>query len=160
MAEAHSVTLAPHCPLGPIAFAASLQIDFATPNALMGNEPRHPLQRRPRPAGLPRRHQRLRLHRQPHRPTDRPPGLGIEIDEAAVRKVAEKGQRWRVTRWGARPTAPWRSGRSDAAGWLPGPVALRDVPPVRTSPRPPPDAVSHLHLPPVPWLLAQHRQRR
>ncbi|MGW7247210.1 enolase C-terminal domain-like protein [Streptomyces decoyicus] len=95
MAEAHSVTLAPHCPLGPIAFAASLQIDFATPNALMGNEPRHPLQRRPRPAGLPRRHQRLRLHRQPHRPTDRPPGLGIEIDEAAVRKVAEKGQRWR-----------------------------------------------------------------
>jgi galactonate dehydratase len=35
MAETYDVTVAPHCPLGPIALAASLQIDFATPNILI-----------------------------------------------------------------------------------------------------------------------------
>ena len=35
MAEVYDVTVAPHCPLGPIALAASLQIDFATPNILI-----------------------------------------------------------------------------------------------------------------------------
>lgn len=32
MAEAYDVGVAPHCPLGPLAFAASLQIGFSTPN--------------------------------------------------------------------------------------------------------------------------------
>ncbi len=31
LAEAHDVALAPHCPLGPIALAACLQVDFASP---------------------------------------------------------------------------------------------------------------------------------
>ena len=35
MAETYDVTLAPHCPLGPIALAASLQIAFAVPNFLI-----------------------------------------------------------------------------------------------------------------------------
>ena len=35
MAEAHGVRLAPHCPLGPIALAACLQVDVATPNFLI-----------------------------------------------------------------------------------------------------------------------------
>ncbi|WP_373301419.1 enolase C-terminal domain-like protein [Streptomyces djakartensis] len=34
MAEAHDVTMAPHCPLGPVAPAASLQIAFCVPNFL------------------------------------------------------------------------------------------------------------------------------
>lgn len=32
MAEAYDVAIAPHCPLGPVAFAASLQIALTTPN--------------------------------------------------------------------------------------------------------------------------------
>ncbi|KAI5861989.1 galactonate dehydratase [Durotheca rogersii] len=32
MAEAYDVAIAPHCPLGPVAFAASVQIGLATPN--------------------------------------------------------------------------------------------------------------------------------
>jgi L-alanine-DL-glutamate epimerase-like enolase superfamily enzyme len=32
MAEAYDIGVAPHCPLGPLAFAASLQIGFSTPN--------------------------------------------------------------------------------------------------------------------------------
>ena len=34
MAEAHYASLAPHCPLGPIALAACLQVDACTPNFL------------------------------------------------------------------------------------------------------------------------------
>src|SRR5579884_4318943 len=35
MAEAYDVAVAPHCPLGPIALAASLQLDFCAPNAFI-----------------------------------------------------------------------------------------------------------------------------
>jgi len=35
MAEAYDVALAPHCPLGPIALAACLQVDAVAPNALI-----------------------------------------------------------------------------------------------------------------------------
>ena len=35
MAEAFDVAVAPHCPLGPIALAASLQLDACTPNVII-----------------------------------------------------------------------------------------------------------------------------
>lgn len=35
MAEAYDVALAPHCPLGPVALAACLQVDFASHNAVL-----------------------------------------------------------------------------------------------------------------------------
>jgi galactonate dehydratase len=35
MAEAHDVALAPHCPLGPIALAACLHVDFVSHNAVL-----------------------------------------------------------------------------------------------------------------------------
>ena len=35
MAEAHDVALAPHCPLGPIALAACLAVDFVSYNAII-----------------------------------------------------------------------------------------------------------------------------
>ncbi len=34
MAEAYDVALAPHCPLGPIALAACLHVDFVSRNAV------------------------------------------------------------------------------------------------------------------------------
>ncbi|MFL6074991.1 MAG: galactonate dehydratase [Mycobacteriales bacterium] len=99
MAEAYDVSLAPHCPLGPIALAASLQIAFAVPNFLI-------------------QEQSLGIHYNrgndlldylvdpaPFRFVDgqvaRPlgPGLGIEVDEAAVRRAAEVGHRWRNPVW-------------------------------------------------------------
>ena len=35
MAEAYDVAVAPHCPLGPIAFGACVQLDSCTPNAFI-----------------------------------------------------------------------------------------------------------------------------
>jgi len=99
MAEAHDVALAPHCPLGPIALAASIQVDLATPNFLI-------------------QEQSLGIHynvgndlldylvdtavfRFTDGYIDRPagPGLGIEIDEVAVRQAARIGHRWRNQIW-------------------------------------------------------------
>lgn len=99
MAEAWDVALAPHCPLGPIALASSLQVAFATPNFLI-------------------QEQGIAIHYNggadvldylldvsplsfvdgfAARPTE--PGLGIEVDEAAVRRAAEIGHRWRSPVW-------------------------------------------------------------
>ncbi|MEE1825211.1 galactonate dehydratase [Streptomyces sp. BE20] len=99
LAEAHDVAMAPHCPLGPIALAASLQLGFAIPNFLI-------------------QEQSLGIHynrgnelldylvdTEPFRFTDgyaklpTGPGLGIEIDEDAVRRAAETGHRWRNPLW-------------------------------------------------------------
>ena len=35
MAEAYDMAVAPHCPLGPVALAACLQLDACTPNAFI-----------------------------------------------------------------------------------------------------------------------------
>ncbi|MFF0341604.1 galactonate dehydratase [Kribbella sp. NPDC004875] len=99
MAEAWGVSLAPHCPLGPIALAACLQVDITSPNFLI-------------------QEQSLGIHYNTdsdlldylldrsvfatadgfvERPTR--PGLGIEIDEGAVRKAAENPHRWRNAIW-------------------------------------------------------------
>jgi galactonate dehydratase len=99
LAEAYDVSLAPHCPLGPIALAASLQLAFATPNFLIeeqsigihynqGNELLEYL-----------------VDPSVFRFTDgyaapaAGPGLGIEIDESAVARAAEIGHRWRNPVW-------------------------------------------------------------
>ncbi|WP_433428790.1 galactonate dehydratase [Nonomuraea sp. CA-141351] len=95
MAEAYDVVVAPHCPLGPIALAASLQIDLATPNFLI-QEQSLGIEYGGGSALLdyltdPQVFRFVDGHIE--RPTG--PGLGIDIDEAAVRSAAEKGHTWR-----------------------------------------------------------------
>lgn len=99
MAEAYDVALAPHCPLGPISFAAALQVDLASINAFiqetsMGihyNEGADLLDYLVDPGVLDVTDgyvQRLTG-----------PGLGVEIDEARVREMARIGHRWRNPIW-------------------------------------------------------------
>jgi galactonate dehydratase len=103
MAETYDIAMAPHCPLGPIALAACLQVDFAAPNVLI-------------------QEQSLGIHYNVGSdlldylcdPTvfayrdgwvDRPtgPGLGIEVDQDAVaaasRRLVESGDHWRTPVW-------------------------------------------------------------
>ncbi|MDQ0221009.1 L-alanine-DL-glutamate epimerase-like enolase superfamily enzyme [Peribacillus cavernae] len=99
MAEAFDVAAAPHCPLGPIALAACLQVDATCHNAFI-------------------QEQNLGIHynqgsdlldyivdnqvfeyedgyvKIPNRP-----GLGIEINEDHVRNMAEIGHNWRNPVW-------------------------------------------------------------
>ncbi|UNO44200.1 galactonate dehydratase [Streptomyces sp. MST-110588] len=99
LAETYGAHVAPHCPLGPIALAASLQIAFTTPNFLIQeqsigihyNKGAELLDYVIDPA--PFRFQDGSLLR-----TDRP-GLGVDVDEAAVRAAGERGHAWRNPVW-------------------------------------------------------------
>ncbi|MFI5193399.1 MAG: galactonate dehydratase [Chitinophagales bacterium] len=99
MAEAYDVALAPHCPLGPISLAAALQIDFCCLNAViqetsMGihyNEGADLLDYI--------RNQEVFQVENGYISKPAMPGLGIEIDEKKVRKMAAKGHDWKNPVW-------------------------------------------------------------
>jgi galactonate dehydratase len=99
MAEAYDVVIAPHCPLGPIALASCLQLDACTHNLLI-------------------QEQSLNIHYNQHAdlldyladPTvfayqdgyiavPCGPGLGITVNEEAVRRAAAVGHAWRNPIW-------------------------------------------------------------
>ncbi len=99
MAEAFDVAAAPHCPLGPIALAACLQVDATCHNAFI-------------------QEQSLGIHynqgsdlldylmdktvfqyEKGYVDIPSKPGLGIEINEDHVRKMAAIGHNWRNPVW-------------------------------------------------------------
>ncbi|MCQ1957917.1 galactonate dehydratase [Arthrobacter sp. zg-Y826] len=99
LAEVYDVQLAPHCPLGPLALAACLQVGFATPNFLI-------------------QEQSIGIHYNQGAEVldyvvDKTPlkfvdgsierligaGLGIEVDEQAVRSADKHGHAWRGPLW-------------------------------------------------------------
>jgi galactonate dehydratase len=99
MAEAYDVALAPHCPLGPVSFAAALQVDYSCVNAFiqetsMGihyNEGADLLD--------------YVINKDSFKVTDgyiersELPGLGVVIDEEKVRQMAEIGHDWKNPVW-------------------------------------------------------------
>ena len=100
MAEAYDVALAPHCPLGPIAFAACLAIAVSTPNFVIEemslgihyNEGGYDLLTYladPSVFALTDGFVQV--------PTG--PGLGIAVNEALVRDLARAPHRWRNPVW-------------------------------------------------------------
>jgi len=99
MAEAYDVALAPHCPLGPVAFAAALQLDFACVNAFIQetslnihyNEGADLLDYLDNPEVFSFEDGSV------ERPSG--PGLGIQVDEAEVRARAEEGHEWKNPIW-------------------------------------------------------------
>ncbi len=99
MAEAYDVAVAPHCPLGPLALAACLQLAGCTPNVA--------IQEMSLGIHYNVGHDLLNFVTDPEvlTPTDgylaipQKPGLGVTIDEAAVREAAKNGHRWRNPVW-------------------------------------------------------------
>ncbi|WP_433160980.1 galactonate dehydratase [Kribbella sp. CA-247076] len=99
LADTHGAMVAPHCPLGPISLAASLQVAFATPNFLIQEQSR----------GI---HYNLASDLTSYVTDPTPyawvnghaewnplPGLGITVDEAAVRAADKTGHAWRNPIW-------------------------------------------------------------
>ncbi|QGZ40458.1 galactonate dehydratase [Pseudoduganella flava] len=99
MAEAYDVALAPHCPLGPIALAACLQVDFVSHNAVL-------------------QEQSMGIHynkgaelfdyvinREDFQITDGyfaplpKPGLGVIVDEERVIAASQSAPDWRNPLW-------------------------------------------------------------
>ncbi|MFK0290782.1 galactonate dehydratase [Streptomyces sp. NPDC090442] len=100
LAEPYGALLAPHCPLGPVALAASLQVAFTTPNFLIQEQSLGIHYNRDAELldyvvdPTPFHFDRGALLR-----SDRP-GLGVEVDEAAVRAAdAAGGHAWRNPVW-------------------------------------------------------------
>lgn len=99
MAEAYDVSLAPHCPLGPVALAACLAVDFVSYNAVL-------------------QEQSMGIHYNQGaelldyvlnkddfaidggyiKPLTKP-GLGVEIDEERIKEMAKEGCDWKNPIW-------------------------------------------------------------
>ena len=98
-AEAYDVALAPHCPIGPIALAACLQVDAVCYNAFIQeqslgihyNEGNDLLDYVAAGQGFSYDAGYLGI---PQRP-----GLGIEVNETVIEKMAGVGHRWRAPVW-------------------------------------------------------------
>ncbi|QTQ13412.1 galactonate dehydratase [Treponema parvum] len=99
MAEAYDMSVAPHCPLGPIALAACVQLDACTPNVCI-------------------QEQSLGIHynkgadlldylkdpevfkfKDGYISIPASPGLGIEVNKEKVLEAAEIGHRWKNPIW-------------------------------------------------------------
>jgi galactonate dehydratase len=99
MAEAYDVALAPHCPLGPIALAACLQVDATAHNAFIQeqslgihyNKSNDLLDYLTNPNVFQYENGFVNI------PDG--PGLGIEINEEQVRRLAIEGHNWRNPVW-------------------------------------------------------------
>ncbi|KAG0645561.1 D-galactonate deHydratase [Hyphodiscus hymeniophilus] len=95
MAEAYDVALAPHCPLGPIALAANIQIAASTPNHVIqemslgihynvGGQDLTSYTHNPEVWNVNGGYINLMTG----------PGLGIEIDEEQVRRLSKNAKAW------------------------------------------------------------------
>ncbi|MEK3835958.1 galactonate dehydratase [Paenibacillus sp. FSL R7-0128] len=99
MAEAFDVAVAPHCPLGPIALAACLQVDATSYNAVIQeqslgihyNQGNDLLDYITDPAVF--------AYSDGHVHIPSGPGLGITVNEEYVRRMAKDGHRWRNPVW-------------------------------------------------------------
>jgi galactonate dehydratase len=99
-AEASDMMMALHCPLGPIAFSAALQFDFCTPNALIQETS----------MGIHYNQGYIDLLSYVLNKDDfkiengfiarnNKSGLGVEIDEYAVKEMAKVGHDWKNPVW-------------------------------------------------------------
>ncbi|MBJ9968954.1 galactonate dehydratase [Burkholderia seminalis] len=99
LAESYDVALALHCPLGPIALAACLQLDAVSYNAFIqeqslgihynqGNDLLDYL-----------RNPEVFRYEDGFVAIPQGPGLGIDVNEEKVREMAKTGHRWRNPVW-------------------------------------------------------------
>jgi galactonate dehydratase len=99
MAEAFDVAVAPHCPLGPIALAASLQLDACTPNAIIQEQSLGIHYNRESDLLDYLVDEDVFAYKDGYVAIPDGPGLGIEIDEEKVREAARIGHDWRNPVW-------------------------------------------------------------
>ena len=92
-------SIAPHCPLGPIALAACLQVDFTSINAFIQeqslgihyNKGSDLLDYLADPAEFGYNDGYVSLLRKP--------GLGIDVNEEKVKEAAKEGHSWKNPIW-------------------------------------------------------------
>lgn len=99
MAEAHDMAVAPHAPYGPIALAATLQVDVCTPNVFIQEQS----------LGIHYnkgfdlldfvKNKEIFEYKDGYVDIPTKPGLGLELDEDKIREVSAEGLLWTNPRW-------------------------------------------------------------
>lgn len=99
MAEAYDVAVAPHCPLGPIALAACVQMDMATPNVFIQEQSLGIHYNRGNDLLDYLVDPTVFAYEQGFVLPPRAPGLGIEVNEAFVKEQAKLSHDWKNPVW-------------------------------------------------------------
>ncbi|WP_376710928.1 galactonate dehydratase [Pseudochrobactrum lubricantis] len=99
MAEAYDIALAPHCPLGPIALAACLQIDAVSYNAFIQEQSLNIHYNQDNDILDYITNREVFDYKDGFVAIPQGPGLGVEVDEAYVIERAKTGHRWRNPVW-------------------------------------------------------------
>ncbi|EXJ59880.1 galactonate dehydratase [Cladophialophora yegresii CBS 114405] len=97
MAEAYDVAIAPHCPLGPIALAASMQVALCTPNFViqeMSLGMHYNVEAGEEDLNTYLRDRAVFDIKDGYVDALRGPGLGVEIDEETVRRISKTAGHW------------------------------------------------------------------
>lgn len=99
MAEAYDMGVAPHAPYGPVALAATLQIDACTPNVFIQEQS----------LGIHYnqgfdlldfvKNKEIFQYKDSYVDIPKGPGLGIEMDEDKIKAVAQQGLVWTNPSW-------------------------------------------------------------
>ncbi|SDM23644.1 galactonate dehydratase [Sediminibacillus halophilus] len=99
MAEAYDVALAPHCPLGPIALAACLQVDASSHNAFIQEQSLGIHYNKENDILDYIKDRSVFAYKDGYVAIPDGPGLGIEVDEDYVRERAKDSHNWRNPVW-------------------------------------------------------------
>ncbi len=99
MAEAYDVALALHCPLGPIALAANLQLDANCYNAFIQEQSLGIHYNQGNDLLDYVKNPEVFAYEDGYVKIPQGPGLGVEVNEEYVRERAEIGHRWRNPIW-------------------------------------------------------------
>ena len=99
MAEAWDIGLAPHCPLGPIALAACLQVDAVCQNAFIQEQSQGIHYNQSNDLTDYLADPSVFHYTDGYVDIPQKPGLGIEINEEVVIERAKVGHRWRNPLW-------------------------------------------------------------
>lgn len=95
MAETYDVALAPHCPLGPVALAACLQVDFASINACLQEQSIGMAYNKGQEIDGYLRDPAVFAYQNGYVPLLTSPGLGVDVDEEIVRRSQVPDLAWK-----------------------------------------------------------------
>ena len=95
MAETYDVAIAPHCPLGPVALAACLQVDFASINAFMQEQSIGMAYNKGQEIDSYLSNPEVFVYQDGFVRLPDGPGLGVTVDEEKVRRASEPDLAWK-----------------------------------------------------------------
>ncbi|MDR3317995.1 MAG: galactonate dehydratase [Clostridiales bacterium] len=99
MAEAYDVAVAPHCPLGPIALGACIQLDTCTPNVFIQEQSLGIHYNKGGDLFDYLKDPSIYKYKNGFLDIMTAPGLGVEINEEFVKEAAKKGHNWHNPVW-------------------------------------------------------------